>query len=156
MEKPNSAVYSASAHTSIINDIDGVGGINVGKGAAELATCSRDGCVKIWDARQKDCPVAILEPEEGQTRHDCWTVAFGNELVINCTIIVKFDIKTINQMFIGGAYSSSDRLLAAGFDNGDLKIFDLKTMKVQWETNVGNGVRNRICNIFPHFSALKI
>nr|CAH0109253.1 unnamed protein product [Daphnia galeata] len=116
LEKPNSAVYSASAHTSIINDIDGVGGINVGKGAAELATCSRDGCVKIWDARQKDRPVAILEPEEGQTRHDCWTVAFG------------------------GAYSSSDRLLAAGFDNGDLKIFDLKTMKVQWETNVGNGI----------------
>lgn len=77
LEKPNTAVYSASAHTSIINHIDGVGGVNVGKGAAELATCSRDGCVKIWDVRQKDRPVAILEPEEGQTRRDCWTVAFG-------------------------------------------------------------------------------
>ncbi|KAK4005161.1 dynein axonemal assembly factor 10 [Daphnia magna] len=116
LEKPNTAVYSAIAHSSIINDIDGIGGINIGKGAPELATCSRDGCVKVWDARQKDRPVAILEPEEGQSRHDCWTVAFG------------------------GAYNASERLLAAGFDNGDLKIFDLKTMKIQWETNVGNGI----------------
>jgi hypothetical protein len=32
-------------------------------------------------------------------------------------------------------------MIAAGFENGDLKIFDLKTMKVFWETNVGNGVK---------------
>lgn len=82
MENPNTAVYSASAHTSIINDIDGVGGLKIGKGAAELATCSRDGCVKVWDVRQKDRPVAILEPEEGQTRRDCWTVAFGNSTLL--------------------------------------------------------------------------
>lgn len=78
MEKPNSALYSAQAHTSIINDIDGCGGLNIGKGAAELATCSRDGSVKIWDVRQKDRPVAVIEPEEGESRKDCWAVAFGN------------------------------------------------------------------------------
>ena len=77
LEKPNAAVYSAQAHTSIINDIDGCGGLNIGKGAAELATCSRDGSVKIWDVRQKDRPVAVIEPEEGASRKDCWAVAFG-------------------------------------------------------------------------------
>ena len=40
----------------------------------------------------------------------------------------------------GGANSQTERLISAGFENGDVKIFDLKTMKVQWETNVGNGV----------------
>ena len=34
----------------------------------------------------------------------------------------------------------SDRMIAAGFDNGDIKLFDLKNMKIQWSTNVLNGV----------------
>ena len=33
-----------------------------------------------------------------------------------------------------------DRMIAAGFDNGDIKLFDLKAMKIQWSTNVMNGV----------------
>lgn len=136
LEHSANPVYSANAHTSIINDIDGVGGLNVGKGAPELATCGRDGCVKIWDTRQKDRPVAILEPEVGQTRRDCWAVAFGIFGSISCIGYLKSKCC----FFLGGAYSSSERLLSAGFDNGDLKIFDLKTMKVHWETNVGNGV----------------
>ena len=31
-------------------------------------------------------------------------------------------------------------MIAAGFDNGDIKLFDLKAMKIQWSTNVLNGV----------------
>ena len=31
-------------------------------------------------------------------------------------------------------------MVAAGFDNGDIKMFDLKNMKLQWSTNVNNGV----------------
>ena len=58
--------------------MDGAGGPNVGEGAAELVTCGRDGCVKVWDIRQKDRPVAIIQAEDGQTPRDCWTVAFGN------------------------------------------------------------------------------
>ena len=77
LENPHSAIYSVAAHSSIINDVDGVGGLNVGKGPAELVTGGRDGVVKIWDVRQNDRPVAVLEPEAGQTRRDCWAVAFG-------------------------------------------------------------------------------
>ena len=31
-------------------------------------------------------------------------------------------------------------MIAAGFDNGDVNMFDLRNMKLQWSTNVGNGV----------------
>ena len=35
------------------------------------------GTVKVWDPRQKDTPVVNMEPQEGETKRDCWTVAFG-------------------------------------------------------------------------------
>ncbi|XP_039256703.1 dynein axonemal assembly factor 10-like [Styela clava] len=109
-------VYSVPAHNQIINAIDGVGGLGVGEGAPEIVTGSRDGCVKVWDVRQKNVPVANMEPEEGQETRDCWTVAFGN------------------------AFNSEDRCVCAGYDNGDIKLFDLKTMSIRWETNLSNGV----------------
>lgn len=30
--------------------------------------------------------------------------------------------------------------MAAGYDNGDVKLFDLRTQSMRWETNVKNGV----------------
>ena len=42
---------------------------------------------------------------------------------------------------LGNAYTSEERCVAAGYDNGDVKLFDLKTMSVRWETNLKNGVR---------------
>ena len=62
-----------------MNSIDGIGGLGIGGGAPELVTGSRDGSVKVWDPRQKDKPVACMEPAEGEMRRDCWTVAFGEE-----------------------------------------------------------------------------
>jgi hypothetical protein len=38
------------------------------------------GTVKVWDPRQKDDPVANMEPVQGENRRDCWTVAFGKLL----------------------------------------------------------------------------
>ena len=57
-----------------------------------------------------------MEPKEGETRRDCWTVAFGN------------------------SYNSEERIVASGYDNGDIKMFDLKMMSLRWESNVKNGV----------------
>ena len=74
------------------------------------------GSVKVWDPRQKNTPVACMEPAEGETRRDCWCVAFGN------------------------SYSDLERCVCAGYDNGDIKMFDLRTMTQQWETNIKNGV----------------
>lgn len=118
-------VYGVQAHSEIINTIDGVGGLGIGEGAPEVATGSRDGAVKVWDPRQAKLPVATMEPgpPDGSTdsnvtnsRRDCWAVAFGH------------------------ACNNQDRCLVAGYDNGDVKLFDLRTMKVRWETNVKNGV----------------
>lgn len=33
--------------------------------------------MKVWDPRQKNDPVATMEPGEGEANRDCWTVAFG-------------------------------------------------------------------------------
>lgn len=104
LEMPDVPVYSVKAHKEILNSIDGVGGLGIGDGAPEIVTGSRDGessdlsehsqtweqhlikcqclpwitgTVKVWDPRQKDSPVANMEPTEGENKRDCWTVAFG-------------------------------------------------------------------------------
>jgi WD40 repeat protein len=104
-------------HTTIINCIDGCGGLDIGYGAPEIVTGGRDGCVRVWDPRVQE-PVLALEPQEGQPARDCWTVAFGN------------------------SYNEDERVLAAGYDNGDVKLFDLRTNALLCETNVANGVRS--------------
>ena len=47
---------------------------------------------------------------------DCWTVAFGH------------------------SHNETDRMVCAGYDNGDLKMFDLKAMSLRWETQLDNGI----------------
>lgn len=42
--------------------------------------------------------------------------------------------------FAGNSYNSEERVVCAGYDNGDIKMFDLKNMSLKWETNVKNGV----------------
>jgi len=115
LEKIHVPVFTAKAHSEIINAIDAVGGLGIGEGAPEIVTGSRDGIVKIWDPRQST-PVASIEPAEGEEKRDCWTVAFGN------------------------SFTQDDRVVAAGYDNGDLKLFDLRAMALQWETNLKNGI----------------
>lgn len=115
LENIDKSVFEQQAHTSIINAIDGCGGLDIGGGAPELVTGGRDGCVRLWDTRVQD-PVLALEPGEGQPARDCWAVAFGN------------------------SFNDEDRCIAAGYDNGDVKIFDLRTNSLRYETNVSNGV----------------
>eukprot|EP00796_Vickermania_ingenoplastis_P012329 gene12330-8458_t len=100
------------AHESIINCIDGARF----SGPPEIATGSRDGSCKIWDTRQRTKPVVDLHPVSASTARDCWTVRFGN------------------------CFDPDERVLCAGFDNGDVKLFDLRTQKMLHEMNVGNGV----------------
>ena len=116
LECTETPVYKVKGHKEIINCIDGVGGLGIGAGAAEIVTGSRDGSVKVWDPRQKDDPVAAMESDSTEQKRDCWTVAFGH------------------------AFNVHDRCVAAGYDNGDIKMFDLRNMQLRWETNVKNGV----------------
>ncbi|RKO94023.1 WD repeat-containing protein 92-like protein [Blyttiomyces helicus] len=116
LERTELPVYSVRAHEQIINCIDGCGGVGVKTGPPEIATGSRDGTVKIWDPRQKDKPVAKISPTKGEPARDTWTVAFGN------------------------SFNDEERVIAAGYENGDVKMFDLRSMSLLWETNIKNGV----------------
>lgn len=73
--------------------------------------------MKIWDQRVNE-PVVSLEPKKAEKMPDPWTIAFGN------------------------SYNDHERCIACGYDNGDVKLYDLYMNKVRWETNVGNGVVN--------------
>ena len=115
LESMHTPVFDQQAHTSIINAIDGCGGLEIGHGTPEILTGGRDGCVRLWDPRCAE-PVLSMEPEAGQPVRDCWAVAFGN------------------------SFSDEDRCIAAGYDNGDVKLFDLRTSTMRYETNVSNGV----------------
>ncbi|EEY66788.1 WD domain-containing protein, putative [Phytophthora infestans T30-4] len=117
LERAEVPVYSAQAHKSIVNAIDGCGGQNIGSGAPEIVTGGRDGCIRVWDVRVPE-PVVTLAPKEQDTARDCWTVCFGN------------------------SYNDVERCVVGGYDNGDIKMFDLRTNTLRWETNCQNGVVN--------------
>lgn len=53
----------------------------------------------MWDSRQKDTPVANMEPVEGETKRDCWTVAFG-----------KIQHSTLNWLSTKTAFPVSEQL----------------------------------------------
>ena len=57
-----------------------------------------------------------MKPSQSDKARDCWSVCFGN------------------------SYNAQNRMIAAGYDNGDVKILDLRTNKMYYETNVHNGV----------------
>lgn len=105
--------WEVQAHEGMTNCVDSVGGV-LGKGAVELVSGGRDGKVKLWDPRQSS-PVLVLEPPKDGNL-DCWTVGLGN------------------------AHSTEDRAIACGFDNGDVKLFDLRRNSLIWDANIKNGV----------------
>jgi len=113
LEKLDGPVAEVQAHREIVNCIDGVG-LNDG-GSPLIATGSRDGSVKLWDPRQPSEATASIGPKDGDPRQDCWAVAFPS-------------------------YNSEERLLASSYDNGDLKLFDLRQMSLLWEKNVKHGI----------------
>lgn len=117
LEKCDLPLYTVIAHKNkLINCIDGCGG-SWGKGAPEIATGGSDGCVHVWDPRQDSEPVISLVPPEGIDKiPDCWSVGFGN------------------------SYDNLERCLCCGYDNGDIKLLDMRTRSLRWEANVRNGI----------------
>ena len=43
-------------------------------------------------------------------------------------------------MGFGNCFNAKERVIASGYDNGDIKLFDLKAGRLIWETNTQNGV----------------
>ena len=44
---------------------------------SEIATGSRDGCVKVWDTRQPEKAVLTIR---SNSKKDIWAVAFGKDM----------------------------------------------------------------------------
>ncbi|KAL0239191.1 hypothetical protein PCE1_004882 [Barthelona sp. PCE] len=106
--------FKVRAHQGTCYSVDTCG--LVGKGAAEIVSCGQDGAVRVWDPRQPSAPVAALEPDEGVKARDCFCAAFGH------------------------AHTNTDRMFAAGYDNGDVIIYDLKAQDILAQWNVGSAV----------------
>lgn len=134
LERLDSPISTTEAHHEMINCIDGIGGNGSGGGGFDgggsslIATGSRDGFVKIWDPRQS-AAAALIGPDEGQAKRDCWSVAFGTRRSGES-----------NDDDGGNSTVHRRRVLAAGYDNGDLKLFDLRQMSPYLETNVKHGI----------------
>ena len=104
------------AHKGIIQSIDGLG-IKNNQGPPEIVTGGKDGLVKLWDLRN-DKPCILLEPKDIKKNFpECWTVRF-----CDCGFNKKVGI---------------------GYDNGDIKIYDLRMDKIFFGENLKKGV----CNI---------
>ena len=104
------------AHKGIIQSIDGLG-IKNNQGPPEIVTGGKDGLVKLWDLRS-DKPCILLEPKDIKKNFpECWTVRF-----CDCGFNKKVGI---------------------GYDNGDIRIYDLRMDKIFFGENLKKGV----CNI---------
>ncbi|KAL8444954.1 hypothetical protein Emed_005923 [Eimeria media] len=79
-----------------------------------VVTGGREGVVKVWDLRTKQ-QVVSLEPVAGEEAAECWSVCWGG-----CS---------------GGSLGT----VCCGYDNGDVKLFDLSRMQLLAETNLDYG-----------------
>ena len=58
--------------------------------------------------------------------------------VMGLSLVYKFVLLLL--FWPGNSFNDVERCVCAGYDNGDIKLFDLRTMTVRWEGNVKNGV----------------
>ncbi|KAF8819661.1 putative WD repeat-containing protein 92 [Cardiosporidium cionae] len=115
IERPSQNIWSQCGHSEAITCIDICGISSNNKyGPLEIVTGCRNGTVKLWDIRQPN-EILQLKPIDN-AQAECWTVAFGN------------------------CHNENNRCIAAGFDNGDVKLFDLRSSTMTFEENIQNGV----------------
>ena len=111
-----------------------------GSGAPQVVTAGQDGGVRVWDTRQPDAPALAFLPAQqacgggggGSSSSSSSSTGMGSgsrPAAPECWCVA-----------IGNAYNADERCVLAGYANGDLKMFDLRTASVRWETNVGKGV----------------
>ena len=104
------AYAAPSAHAGGLNAIDGCGGL-AGGGSQLLVTGGRDGRVRLWDARTAQ-PAgeafreALSRGASGSVP-EVWTVAFGD-------------------------VTGDGRVVAAGWDDGRLALWDARAGCVRW------------------------
>ena len=115
LEKGDSIYEVKKAHKSIIYAIDAIG-YNANCGTTEVMTGGKDGLVKIWDTRADKPAIICNHKEIGNNSPECWSVNFG------------------------GCYNRDERNVGIGYDNGEIKIFDLRRNRLLYGENFKNGI----------------
>ena len=115
LEKGTPSFEIKKAHKSLIHAIDGIGGSgNIG--STELVTVGKDGVGKIWDLRANKPVIEFPSSSNEKELPECWAVSFGN------------------------SHNYGERCVGLGYDNGDIKIYDIRTSKLKWKTNLKYGI----------------
>lgn len=119
IEALSKPLWSVSGgHEGIVHSVDGAGGLGSAHGAPEIVTGGQDGAVHVWDPRQAGKPVSSLlaKPGSGKKSPECWAVAWG------------------------GVHGPEDRTVVSGYENGDVKMWDLRAGAVTWEQGHSAGI----------------
>ncbi|KAI8065477.1 WD40-repeat-containing domain protein [Gongronella butleri] len=109
-QRLDECVDSVRAHDTIIHCMDGA----AGNGPSEIVTGSRDTTVKVWDTRQLSSAVFSVASNDEHVKSEVWAVAFGTH--------------------------TTHRIIAIGYDNGYVRLFDLDAGAYLWETKLPDGV----------------
>lgn len=117
--------FKVAAHKSIINCIDGIGGKGPEYGPSEICTGSRDGILK------RLCKDLGSKAEYSSIKPRACRKGCSLSRLLDCMVIwISF----------GNSFNTEERVIAAGYDNGDVKLYDFKQGSLIWDTNLKNGV----------------
>ncbi|KAG0283673.1 hypothetical protein BGZ96_011935 [Linnemannia gamsii] len=123
-------VWMFRAHEDVVNCIDGVGSRT---GRPEFVTGGRDGTVKLWDMRQDHKAAGATGSGSGVLGKPLSTMASLKKQVDG------HDVWCVN-IGVEGLGNDDEMLVVAGYDNGDLRVMDLRMGQAVFETNLQHGI----------------
>ncbi|KAF9940672.1 hypothetical protein BGZ65_006414 [Modicella reniformis] len=116
------------AHEDVVNCMDGAGSLS---GRPEFVTGGVDGTVKLWDTRLNhketsggSSPISNMSLKKGREDYKVWCVALGGP---------GSDTEATGS-------GVDDLLVVAGYDNGDVRVMDIRFPQ-------GNGVTQEVVEV---------
>jgi hypothetical protein len=106
--------------------LDGFGGSETGAGAPEIVTGGRDG-INDFKAKRLRSSMGPKTEISGGEFGASWEGAGASWRLVCGVLIFVQDCR------FGNSYNNEERVIAAGYDNGDLKFFDLRQNTLLWD-----------------------
>ena len=115
LQRPEKPLMDVKAHTSIVNAIDGAGVRGAATARPNSSPAAATGAFACGTSARRTPPSPSSNPRKGSRRG-------------------------LLERRNGNSFNDEERCVLAGYDNGDVKMFDLRTGTVRAEHNVRNGV----------------